>query len=52
MPGKALDAAEKLSTSDDEKESVWFARGAMYERMKKIDAFEVGIPQSTEGGSG
>ncbi len=38
--GKALDAAEKLSTSDDEKESVWFARGAMYERMKKIDAFE------------
>ena len=38
--GKALDAAEKLSTSDDEKENVWFARGAMYERMKKIDAFE------------
>jgi tetratricopeptide (TPR) repeat protein len=38
--GKALDAAEKLSANDDEKESVWFARGVMYERMKKIEAFE------------
>jgi tetratricopeptide (TPR) repeat protein len=37
---KALDAAEKLSANDDEKESVWFSRGVMYERMKKIDAFE------------
>jgi tetratricopeptide (TPR) repeat protein len=38
--GKSLDAAEKLSTNDDEKERVWFARGVMYERMKKIDLFE------------
>jgi tetratricopeptide (TPR) repeat protein len=38
---KALDAAEKLSTNDDEKENVWFMRGAMYERMKKIDLSEV-----------
>ena len=38
---KALDAAEKLSANDDEKENVWFMRGAMYERMKKIDASEV-----------
>jgi tetratricopeptide (TPR) repeat protein len=39
--GKALDAAEKLSANDDEKEMVWFMRGAMYERMKKIDLAEV-----------
>jgi Tfp pilus assembly protein PilF len=39
--GKALDAAEKLSNSDEEKEGVWFMRGAMYERMKKLDLAEV-----------
>jgi len=38
---KALDAAEKLSKSDEEKESVWFMRGAMYERMNKVDLAEV-----------
>ena len=38
--GKALDAAEKLSTNDEERENIWFARGAMYERMKKIDLSE------------
>ncbi len=38
--GKALDAAEKLSANDDEKAIVWFMRGAMYERMKKIDLAE------------
>lgn len=37
---KALDAAEKLSPSDDQKEDVWFKRGAMLEHMKKIDASE------------
>ena len=37
---KVLDAAEKLSANDDEKENVWFMRGAMFERMKKIDASE------------
>jgi len=39
--GKALDAAEKLSDSDEDKEGVWFMRGAMYERMKKLDKAEV-----------
>lgn len=39
--GKALDAAEKLSTSDEDKSAVWFTRGAMLERMKKLDAAEV-----------
>ncbi len=38
---KSLDAAEKLSANDDEKEMVWFMRGAMYERMKKIDMSEI-----------
>lgn len=37
---KALDAAEKLSPSEEAKEDVWFARGAMLEHMKKIDASE------------
>jgi tetratricopeptide (TPR) repeat protein len=37
---KALDSAEKLSMTEDEKEDVWFRRGALYERMKKIDASE------------
>ncbi len=36
----ALDEAEKLSDSADEKEGVWFMRGAMYERQKKIDLAE------------
>ncbi len=38
--GKALDAAEKLSTSKDDKTTVIFMRGAMYERMKKYDLSE------------
>jgi tetratricopeptide (TPR) repeat protein len=38
--GKALDDAEKLSTSDKEKEDLYFMRGAMYERMKKYDDSE------------
>jgi tetratricopeptide (TPR) repeat protein len=37
---KALDAADKLSTSKEEKEAVWFQRGAMYEKMKKVDLAE------------
>lgn len=37
---KALTQAEKLSSTQEEKEDVWFRRGAMYERMKKIDASE------------
>lgn len=38
--GKALDAAEKLSQSKEDKETVVFMRGAMYERMKKYDLSE------------
>lgn len=37
---KALDAAEKLSVSKEEKQDIWFQRGAMYERMKKPDLAE------------
>lgn len=37
---KALDAADKLSVSKEDKEAVWFQRGAMYEKMKKIDLAE------------
>lgn len=37
---KALDAADKLSASKEDKEAVWFQRGAMYEKMKKIDLAE------------
>ncbi len=37
---KAVDAAEKLSKSDDERQTIWFMRGAMFERMKKYDQSE------------
>lgn len=37
---KALDSAEKLSVSDEDKEGVLFARGAMYEKQKKYDLSE------------
>lgn len=38
--GKSLDAAEKLSTTNEEKEGVFFMRGAMYEKQKKYDLAE------------
>jgi tetratricopeptide (TPR) repeat protein len=38
--GKPLDAAEKLSETKPDKETVFFMRGAMYERLKKFDASE------------
>jgi tetratricopeptide (TPR) repeat protein len=38
--GKAIDKAEELSESPEQKEALWFMRGAMYERMKKFDASE------------
>jgi tetratricopeptide (TPR) repeat protein len=38
---KAIDAAEKLSESKDEKESIAFMRGAMLEKLKQFDAAEV-----------
>jgi tetratricopeptide (TPR) repeat protein len=37
---KSLDAAEALSKSDEEKETVWFSRGAMFEKQKKFDEAE------------
>lgn len=37
---KALDAAEKLSTNNEQKENVMFMRGAMYERQKNYTAAE------------
>lgn len=37
---KALDAAEKLSESQDDKIDIWFQRGAMFERMKDVPAAE------------
>lgn len=37
---KALDEAERLSVSDDDKETIVFMRGAMYERQKKYDLAE------------
>ena len=38
--GKALDSAEKLSLSPDELEAVYFSRGAMFEKQKKMDLAE------------
>lgn len=38
---KAIDEAEKLSLSKDEKELIHFTRGAMLEKTKKYDAAEV-----------
>jgi tetratricopeptide (TPR) repeat protein len=38
--GKPLDAAEKLSETKPDKETVYFMRGAMYERLKNFDASE------------
>ncbi len=37
---KALDQMEKLSQTDEEKMDVWFMRGAMYEKMKKLEPAE------------
>ena len=38
--GKALDSAEKLSIAPDEKEAVYFLRGAMLEKQKDFAAAE------------
>jgi Tfp pilus assembly protein PilF len=37
---KALDEAEKLAANPKEKESIYFLRGAMFERQKRIDLAE------------
>jgi tetratricopeptide (TPR) repeat protein len=38
--GKVLDTAESLAKGDDDRETIWFMRGAMYERLKKFDDSE------------
>ena len=38
---KAIDEAEKLSATKEEKEGISFTRGAMYEKQKKFDLAEV-----------
>jgi len=38
--GKALDDAEKVSATDEDKETVFFIRGAMFERMKRFEDSE------------
>jgi tetratricopeptide (TPR) repeat protein len=38
--GKVLDEAEKLANTKEEKEDIYFMRGALYERTKKYDASE------------
>jgi tetratricopeptide (TPR) repeat protein len=38
---KALDEADKLSTSKDDQETIHFMRGSMFERQKNYDAAEV-----------
>jgi tetratricopeptide (TPR) repeat protein len=37
---KSIDEAEKLSLTNDDKETIHFLRGAMYEKMKKVDQSE------------
>ena len=37
---KAVDEAEKLADTKEAKETIYFTRGAMYEKMKKYDASE------------
>ncbi len=37
---QALDGADKLSESNEEKEGVYFMRGAMYEKMHKLELAE------------
>ncbi len=37
---KAIDQMEKLSQTKEEKQAAWFARGAMYEKAKKVELAE------------
>jgi tetratricopeptide (TPR) repeat protein len=45
---KAIDEAEKLATSKDERENIFFMRGAMYERMKSYDEAEAAFRKVLE----
>ncbi len=47
--GNALDAAEKLSLTKEDKANVLFMRGAMYEREKKFDLAEKAFRQALDG---
>jgi tetratricopeptide (TPR) repeat protein len=47
--GKALDAADKLASSKEDKENLEFMRGAMYERMKEYDAAEAEFKKVLDG---
>jgi tetratricopeptide (TPR) repeat protein len=46
--GKAIDQAEKLATSKDERENIYFMRGAMFERMKNFDEAETAFHKVLE----
>ncbi len=46
--GKTLDEAEKAATSNDDKENIYFMRGAMYERMKKYNESEAAFRKVLE----
>ena len=46
--GKALDASEKLSTTREEKENIYFMRGAMFERQKNYTAAEAEFRKALE----
>ena len=45
---KALDAAEKLAKTDDERADIYFRRGAMYEHEKKFDESEAAFRKVLE----
>ncbi len=45
---RALDSAEKLSEGNDDKESVFFMRGAMYEKMQKLELAEAEFRKALE----
>jgi tetratricopeptide (TPR) repeat protein len=45
---KALDASEKLSTSKEDKENIYFMRGAMFERQKNFTAAEAEFRKALE----
>src|SRR6185437_16962221 len=46
--GRALDSAEKFSKNNDDKETVYFMRGAMYERTKKYAEAEAAFRKVLE----
>jgi tetratricopeptide (TPR) repeat protein len=49
---ETLDAADKLAGDKDEKETIIFLRGAMYEKMKRYDAAEAEFRKVLDGDPG